>query len=330
MSGGSRVRNQPLGERVLPGVWRLRLPLPRGVPNCNAWALAADSGVVLIDCGMHHPDALVHFERALAQCRLNLAQIRLLVCTHAHADHCGQAADIAERTGCEVWMHPRYRDRAEWRSDVDAALFERAQLGARSGVPAAILAQLQEHRVADVAHYGRPVSPTRMLCAGLELSTDVGRWVVYETPGHASSHVVLYQPDARLLLSGDHLMGKVSLYFEYGHTPDPVGEFLQSLETVQALDPRLGLSGHGRTFTNIPAVIAANRAEVDQRLAAVVTILRRGGRATGYDVMRELYGDPPEPLFVTWWLDTTLAYLRRLEVTQRAHRAGDPERWAAD
>ena len=35
---GSKA-NAPRTERVLPGIWRLRLPLPwPGVPHGNAWA----------------------------------------------------------------------------------------------------------------------------------------------------------------------------------------------------------------------------------------------------------------------------------------------------
>ena len=41
---------------MIPGLWRLRLPLPfPGVPHCNAWAVAADGGIVLFDTGMHEP-----------------------------------------------------------------------------------------------------------------------------------------------------------------------------------------------------------------------------------------------------------------------------------
>ena len=40
------------GERVLPGVWRLRLPLPwPGVPHGNAFAVASGDGIVLFDTG---------------------------------------------------------------------------------------------------------------------------------------------------------------------------------------------------------------------------------------------------------------------------------------
>src|SRR5213082_2176648 len=68
------------GERVLPGLWRLRLPLPwPGVPHCNAWAIAAGSGIVLVDTGMHEPGSLAQLERALGQVNLRLEHVRLLV-----------------------------------------------------------------------------------------------------------------------------------------------------------------------------------------------------------------------------------------------------------
>ena len=70
------------GERVLPGVWRLRLPLPYpGVPHCNAWAVAAGDGVVLFDTGMHEPGSMGHLERAMEQVDLGVEHVRLVVCT---------------------------------------------------------------------------------------------------------------------------------------------------------------------------------------------------------------------------------------------------------
>ena len=43
----------PRTEKVLPGVWRLRLPLLwPGVPHGNVWAVAAEGGMVLFDTGI--------------------------------------------------------------------------------------------------------------------------------------------------------------------------------------------------------------------------------------------------------------------------------------
>ena len=107
MSGAKRPE-APRTERMLPGVWRLRLPLPwPGVPHGNVWAVAADGGVVLFDTGMGGKGRLRQFDLALAQAGFGLEDVKLLVCTHSHTDHYGLAAPIVEEAGCELWMHPR-------------------------------------------------------------------------------------------------------------------------------------------------------------------------------------------------------------------------------
>ena len=86
-----------------------------------------------------------------------------------------------------------------------------------------------------------------------------------------------------MLISGDHLLGRISLFYEYGCTADPVGEFLRSLDLVDALDARLALSGHGRPFTDVHAHIEANRKLVRERLEAVRGALAGEPRTRGGD-----------------------------------------------
>src|ERR1700760_1457085 len=124
------------GERVLPGLWRLRLPLPwPGVPHGNAWAIASGSGIVLVDTGYYEPDSMAQLERALEQVNLRLEHVRLLVCTHAHADHYGQASLVVERTGCELWMHPNHQHATGRGMDPETSLERRLEVGRTSGVP---------------------------------------------------------------------------------------------------------------------------------------------------------------------------------------------------
>ena len=126
MSDARRKRELGRGERVLPGVYRLRLPLPwPGVPHCNAWALSAGDGFVLVDTGVHDEHSMEHLERALQMCGLRLEDTRLVVCTHAHSDHCGQAVPIAERAGCELWMHPSHELMNRLVEDPEAVLARR-------------------------------------------------------------------------------------------------------------------------------------------------------------------------------------------------------------
>ncbi len=229
--GTARKRELGRGERVLPGVFRLRLPLPwPGVPHGNAWALAAGDGIVLCDTGIHEPGSMAQLERALEMCGLRVEDIRLVVCTHAHSDHYGQAATIVQRTGCELWMHPNYEHMARWADDSDAAFTRRLEIARQSGVPEEPLRRYAEQRGSHDSGIAAVIAPDRPLLPGVTIATDLGEWTVHETPGHAPSHVCLFQPQRRLLLSGDHLLGRISLYFDYGYSPDPVGEFMHSLE----------------------------------------------------------------------------------------------------
>ena len=123
------------GERIMRGVYRLRLQLPwPGVPHCNAWALSAGDGFVLVDTGMHNEQSMAHLERALAMCNLRLEDVSLVVCTHAHSDHCGQAATIVEKVGCELWMHPSHELMTRMVEDPDAVLARRLEVARQSGV----------------------------------------------------------------------------------------------------------------------------------------------------------------------------------------------------
>ena len=124
------------GERVLPGLFRLRLPLPwPGVPHCNAWAVARGDGFVLFDTGMHEPDSIVP-PRARAgdvrpAPRAGAAWSSARTRTPTTA---GRPSTILERAGCELWMHPSHEhhephgrgprggvSRGAWRSRARAA-----------------------------------------------------------------------------------------------------------------------------------------------------------------------------------------------------------------
>jgi glyoxylase-like metal-dependent hydrolase (beta-lactamase superfamily II) len=175
------------------------------------------------------------------------------------------------------------------------------------------------------------IEPDRPLLPGVEIESDLGTWHVYETPGHAPSHVCLFQPERRLMISGDHLLGRISIFYDYGWTPDPAGEFLNSLEVVDALDARLCLSGHGKPFVDVHGHVEGNRKLVHERIDALTAALAAGGPSTVVELIPQVYGEPLTAANGTWRLSETLSYLRHLEVDGAvAHEAdGEVERWRA-
>lgn len=321
----------PRTEKVLPGVWRLRLPLPwPGVPHGNVWAVAADGGIVLFDTGIGGKGGLRRFDLALSQAGFGLEDVRLLVCTHSHTDHYGLAAPIVEGAGCELWMHPRWEHVRPLADDPAAALENRIEVARQSGVPAAALERYRAMREDDDDNgIDAIVEPDRDLLPGVEVETDVGAWHVHETPGHAPSHVVLHQPERKLLISGDHLLGRTVLFFDHGHSPDPVGEFLASLDEVEPLDVGLVLPGHGRTFRDPETKIAEARRQVGELLDKTRTALADGEK-TAFEIVAGLLG--PENVnspASAWALQIVLSCLDHLEILGEvvAVDGTDPKRW---
>jgi glyoxylase-like metal-dependent hydrolase (beta-lactamase superfamily II) len=330
MSAAERA-DAPRTEKTLPGVWRLRLPLPwPGVPHGNAWAVAADDGIVLFDTGMGGKGRLRQLDLALAQADFGLEDVRLVVCTHSHTDHYGLAASICEKAGCELWMHPRWGHVRLMADDPAAALEHRIEVARQSGVPARALERYREMREGDEETGIDAIrEPDRELVPGVEVETDLGAWQVYETPGHAPSHVVLHQPERKLMISGDHLLGRTVLFFDYGHSPDPIGEFLGGLDEVEPLDVDLVLPGHGRPFRDPVAKIAASREQVGELLGKVRASLGDGEK-TAFEVVADILG--PEGVNTpasAWALQIVLSCLDHMAIQGEVAtvEGTDPQRW---
>jgi glyoxylase-like metal-dependent hydrolase (beta-lactamase superfamily II) len=299
------------------------------VPHGNAWAIAAGSGIVLVDCGYHGPGSFAHLERALEMVNLRLEQVRLLVITHAHTDHWGEAATVVERAGCEMWMHPASAHGRDRLDDPEAALARRLEVARQSGVSARAIESYAEQAKEMPSGLAAAIEPDRELVDGVAVETDLGTWTTYETPGHAPSHVCLYQPERRLLISGDHVLGRISLYYDYGYTPDPIGEFLGSLDRIDGLDSRLALSGHGKPFVDVHGHIEGNRVLVHERLEAAVAAAGRGEPRTAVQLVPEIYGQELSFENAGRLLGQTMSYLTHLQLASRlrAERDGDVERW---
>jgi hydroxyacylglutathione hydrolase len=78
------------------------------------------------------------------------------------------------------------------------------------------------------------------------ITTSSGRLAVIATPGHCDDHIVLYDPDEKVLLAGDAFMGS------YFATPNPdvdSHKWLASLERLAEMDIEILVEGHGHIHT---------------------------------------------------------------------------------
>jgi glyoxylase-like metal-dependent hydrolase (beta-lactamase superfamily II) len=303
-------------HEIAPGLWQLRLPLAwEEITHVNAYAVALETGVMLVDCGSAgDPSDRDALAVALESAGLSLADVRVLAATHTHSDHVGLAAWVIEESGCEFLMHPasaHFYDAMRNPEGIEAARERRAR---REGVPAHLLAHYRDVRE-ETEGVLAPVEPDRHLVDGARLASALGDWEVIETPGHAPSHVCLVQRDLGIAIVGDLVSREVALYFDYGYSPDPVGELMASLDRMDRVaGVRTVLPGHGRPVADFGEVIESHRAGLRSRLdlarAAVST-----GPAGAYEITGRMFGEPPSDVAAVWQMAEVVCYLAHLRRT---------------
>jgi glyoxylase-like metal-dependent hydrolase (beta-lactamase superfamily II) len=270
---------------VVPGVWRMRLPLGwEHIDHVNAYVVERDDGVMLVDCGPGgDPSCLEAFERALSQTGHDLGDVRALTLTHAHSDHCGLARTVLWASGAELWAHPGIGHLYDVLRDPEASYDWRRRRSELEGVPAARLDAFADTREETTGVDG-VVEPAHLLRHGVEVPSALGPWEVIETPGHAPSHVSLLQREHGLLLAGDILCVVFVPWFDYGWTADPFGESVASVDRLAELSGiNLTLPGHGRPIPDLSNVITAHRDGFAARLGSLREALDEGPRG-GYEL----------------------------------------------
>jgi glyoxylase-like metal-dependent hydrolase (beta-lactamase superfamily II) len=299
---------------VTPGIVRVTYPMPMKPGHVHGYLVEAEDGYLLVDTGLGLPE-LPDQWAALAP-RLGRPVTEILV-THFHPDHVGGTADAVEATGAAVLQGAldHYQCEKVWGSD--AWVPELAAWFARQGVPPDETAELLE--VGSVyRRFVHFVPDARLLREG----DEVAGWSVVEFPGHADGHICLLKDG--VLIAGDHLLPRITpavgLYPD--SRPDPLGDFMASLERVAELSPRLALPGHGDPIGD-PAGRAREIVEHHhERLAETEAGLRDGPRS-GYELSHVLFPGDLGAAGRRFAVAETLSHLERLVVEGRAVRAGD-------
>jgi glyoxylase-like metal-dependent hydrolase (beta-lactamase superfamily II) len=69
----------------------------------QCYLLKCTGGYLLIDT--YYPNCYPRFEKKLAMMGIEVKDIKYLLLTHHHDDHAGFAAELVDRTGCQVIVH---------------------------------------------------------------------------------------------------------------------------------------------------------------------------------------------------------------------------------
>lgn len=154
-------------------------------------------------------------------------------------------------------------------------------------------------------------SPDVTASDGWQLVASSFRLTALHTPGHASDHICWLLDEPRILLSGDHVMDRVTVVIA---PPDgDMAQYLESLERVAAMDPPIDAiaPGHGRLLGDPGAVVRSVVAHRLAREAMVAGALAAAGTASVDQLVPVVYADVSPQLFPIARL-SLWAHLRKL------------------
>jgi glyoxylase-like metal-dependent hydrolase (beta-lactamase superfamily II) len=290
----------------------------------HAYLLALEDGpAVLVDGGLATPEAWEALDAGVRVAVGGWDAVALQVLTHMHMDHVGLAARVRDACGAPVAMG---RLDAERMAHAAAHPQEEAEyrrgLLRRCGAPDEVVRAVAP----DPAPAGTHVPAGVMLDgAGGEIPGAPG-WRFVWTPGHTAGHVSLFRPVDRVLVAGDAVLPTITPTLGVNRQRrDPVGDYLDALDRLEALAPALVLPGHGDPPPSPVERLRELRAATTGETEAVAALLDAERTRTVWEVVDLRYPGrdlPPGNRMLA--LRETLAHLDRLVAAGRATEAPLP------
>ena len=272
----------------------ISLPTPFYIGPVNVYLIREDP-ITLIDTGPKTPEAVEALRSGLRQAGLSTKDLRRIVLTHAHEDHCGLARSLRdEATDAEVFVHNWETGHRASRLEHDESL----QLLQRAGVPEEEI-QSMRRLYDDVRQYADSLEDNhcRELIDGDELEFDAGALRVVHTPGHTPGSCSFLREADRTVIAGDCVLKRITPNPVI--SPDPIdpsrrfrslAEYLVSLARVRSFAPTLVFGGHGEPIHDFEELFNRYLKMIRRRQTNALSVLPANG-ATAWEVSRAMFPD---------------------------------------
>ena len=278
------------------GVHRLAIPTPFAVGRVNVY-LVEDEPLTLVDAGPNSGTSFDELQRGLAALGHTLEEIELVILTHQHIDHLGLVGIVASHSGAEVAAIDAAVPFVENYAAESAANDEFARkLMLRHGIPEDVASALQSVSRAFRA-WGARCDVTRVLRDGQRVELRDRVLEVHFRPGHSPTDTVFYDPDRRMLIAADHLLGHISSNPLVSRPTDGSGQrtqalvtYLESLRRTREMDVELVLPGHGEPITDHRDLID-ERIRLHRRRAEKLYRLIAHRPRSAYELAQALWGN---------------------------------------
>ncbi|MCA1590939.1 MAG: MBL fold metallo-hydrolase [Acidobacteria bacterium] len=270
----------------------LSIPTPFYVGDVNVYLIKHDP-LTLIDVGPKTMEAAEVLRAKLGREGVKLADVRRIVLTHAHEDHCGLAKQVRdEAKNAEILVHAWETGHLFGR----LAREEHRRLLMRSGVPADVLDELRA-LYEDISLLTDALDDKDLgeLRDEMELEFEGGTIRVIHTPGHTPGSCSFAREANRTLICGDCVLKRITPNPIV--SPDPIdpekrfpslAEYLVSLARLRSFKPTLVYGGHGEPVTDFEEIFNRYVRAIDDRQRRVVSLIDARG-VTAFEIATRLF-----------------------------------------
>jgi glyoxylase-like metal-dependent hydrolase (beta-lactamase superfamily II) len=307
-----QAREFPPVEQVTSRVWSVPVMMPENPLRYTlAYVLLSDTGVVVVDPGWESDQGWEDLMRGLRAAGLSANQVTGIVVTHVHLDHHGLSRRLSEASGAWIAMHTAEVQNLPARiAKTAGAEGGRAWL-TRCGAPADVVAEFSADLAEALGIY-RLADPDVLLDDGRYLDLPGRQVQVVWTPGHTPGHICLYDADYDLLLTGDHLLPRISpnIGLMPGTKGSPLTSYLESLDAMGRYGSAEALPAHEYRFRGIAGRAQSLIEHHDARAREVLDVVAAADQPTIWDVTEKL----------TWsrgW-DQITGFMRRAALAETA------------
>ncbi|MFB6164242.1 MAG: MBL fold metallo-hydrolase [Haloarculaceae archaeon] len=242
-------------------------------------------GETLVDTGHLAPACRADVADAVADGPL--AGVERVLLTHPHSDHVGGSLTIPALTELP---HVTVEGVPERLRSYDEYLRETHDQLERRGAGIDADEDRMQSAYFPLAEYaGDEIEFERVLTDGDVAAVGPYDLEVVATPGHAADHMALWHEPSGTLLSAD--LVSANGHFMYGPVDADVGDYLDSLERVRALDPDVLVPGHGPPMDDAVGRIDDAIEKADRALTGLrEAVAEAGGPVSTAALAREVFG----------------------------------------
>lgn len=272
------------------GIYKVKLPLPFRLNHINCYAIKGNSGWHLVDTGLNVELSRQVWQQFMTDQGITNRDIQAIYLTHYHIDHFGAAGWFQGFSGAPVFLSAIEQEaiHQNYLAINPEAIPAFNDIHHVWGVPPRVTEEFLNITNSLTAET-LPFPKLNIIEPGNIVQLGDHRFRAILTPGHSYGHICYLNDDYGVLLSGDHLLQKITSNISIlpKGDPDPLASYLQTLQDNLQLPIDLVLPAHGPSFTNVKERIHELLLHHEERLSLIKGLMTEGD--TVYSICKKVF-----------------------------------------